>query len=93
MGLIVQSFFMNWLLALEILYAAALVFVCLRIIFDGRNNTKSLAYILLVIFIPLLGMFFYFSFGINYRKRKIYSKKIIQNADMARRLRETIYSH
>ncbi|MBL7735569.1 MAG: cardiolipin synthase [Chitinophagaceae bacterium] len=84
---------MNWLLALEILYAAALIFVCLRIIFDGRNNTKSLAYILLVIFIPLLGMFFYFSFGINYRKRKIYSKKIIQNADMARRLRETIYSH
>lgn len=84
---------MNWLLIFEILYVAVLILVCLRIIFDGRNNTKSLAYILLVIFIPLLGMFFYFSFGINYRKRKIYSKKIVQNADMARRLRENIYSH
>lgn len=84
---------MNWLLTLEILYAIVLILVCLRIIFDGRNNTKSLAYILLAIFVPVAGMLFYFSFGINYRKRKIYSKKLFEDAEIAQRLREDIYSH
>lgn len=66
----------KWILILEVLYVVLLVFVCLRIIWDTRSVTKSLAYLLLVIFVPILGMIVYFSFGINYRKRKIYSKKL-----------------
>lgn len=49
---------------------------CLRIIWDTRSVSKTLAYLMLVIFIPILGMVFYFSFGVNYRKRKIYNKKL-----------------
>src|SRR5689334_23089412 len=77
---------MNWLLVYEIVYIVVLVLVCLRIIYDTRSNTKTLAYLLLVIFLPLIGIFFYFSFGINYRKRKMYSKKLVLNDAMAKDL-------
>jgi cardiolipin synthase len=38
-----------------------------------------MAYILLVFLIPIGGALIYFSFGVNYRRRKIFSKKIIAN--------------
>lgn len=66
---------MNWLTVLQIIYVLIIILVSLRIIYDTRSTTKTLAYILLVIFLPLIGFYIYFSFGINYRKRKIYSKK------------------
>ena len=71
---------MNWILILEIIYILFLIAVSLRIIYDTQTVTKTLAYLLLVIFLPLLGIFIYFSFGINYRKNKLYSKKIIQDS-------------
>lgn len=69
---------MNWLLILEILYLLIIIAVCIRIIYDTHSTTKTLAYVLLVIFVPIFGMFFYFSFGINYRKRKIYNKSLFE---------------
>ena len=81
---------MTWLLVYEIIYIVVLVLVCLRIMYDTRSNTKTLAYLLLVIFLPLIGIFFYFSFGINYRKRKMYTKKLVLNDIMAKELREYI---
>ena len=73
---------MNWLLIAEIIYFVILVLVCLRIVYDTRSTTKTLAYLLLAIFVPFGGMLFYFSFGINYRKRKMYSKKLIADDSM-----------
>ncbi len=73
-----------------IAYLVILILVCLRIIYDTRNTAKALAYLLLTIFIPVVGMAFYFSFGINYRVRKMYSKKLIQDDGMARKLEENI---
>ncbi len=84
---------MNWLLILEIIYFVILVLVCLRIIYDTRTNTKTLAYLLLAIFVPFGGMLFYFSFGINYRKRKIYTKKLIADESMSAKLKENIYRY
>lgn len=67
----------KWIFIAEALYFLALVGTCIRIVYDTRSVTKTLAYLLLVIFLPVLGMVFYFSFGINYRKRKIYTKKLL----------------
>ncbi|MFT4061178.1 MAG: cardiolipin synthase [Edaphocola sp.] len=55
------------------------VFTILRIIRDTKDATKTLAYILLVFLVPVLGSIIYFSFGVNYRKRKLFSKKIATN--------------
>lgn len=67
---------MNWLLFTELIYILILIAVCIRIIFDTRSSTKASAYILLVIFLPILGILIYFIVGINYRKRKLYSKNL-----------------
>jgi cardiolipin synthase len=58
------------------LYIAILIYTLLRMLFDTNNSTKALAYILLVITLPVAGIIVYFSFGINYRKHKIYSKQL-----------------
>jgi len=70
---------MNWILILDVVYVIILILVCLRIIYDTTSTNKTLAYLLLVVFIPVAGMLFYFSFGINYRKRRVYSKKLIED--------------
>ena len=64
--------------------------VCVRIIYDTNSTVKTLAYLLLAIFLPLFGIFFYFSFGINYRKRELYSKKIINDDNLWNQIKENI---
>ena len=66
----------NWTLIFQIIYIIILVLVCLRIIYDTRSPTKTLAYLLFAIFVPFFGMAFYFAFGTNYRKRKLYTNKL-----------------
>lgn len=81
---------MDWLLLGLILYAVIIVGICLRIIYDTNSNDKALAYILVAIFVPLLGVAIYFAFGINYRKEKLYSKKIVSDKATLETLRERI---
>lgn len=77
---------MSWMLILEIVYVLVLILVSLQIIYDTTSNNKTLAYLLLVIFIPLVGILFYFSFGINYRKRRLFSRKLIEDDELRMKL-------
>lgn len=79
---------MNWLLFAEVAYLIVLFAVALRVVYDSTNVTKTLAYLLLILFIPFFGMLIYFGIGINYRKRKIYSKKLIEDDELARSLEQ-----
>lgn len=67
----------EWIPILTILYILLVIGVCLRIIYDTRSVNKTLAYLLTTVFLPFIGIAFYFSFGVNYRKRKIYNKKLV----------------
>jgi len=84
---------LNWLLIIELLYLLVLVIVCVRIIYDTDSTAKTLAYLLLAIFLPLFGIFFYFSFGINYRKRELYSKKIINDDKLWTQIKENVSTY
>lgn len=84
---------MNWLLATEIAYITIVVLVCLRVIYQTRSTTKALSYLLLVIFLPIIGILFYFSFGTNYRKRKIYNKKLIADEHLSKRVTDNISTY
>jgi cardiolipin synthase len=72
------------------------VFTIIRIIIDTRNTAKTMLYIILVLLFPIGGTIFYFAFGINYRKHKMFSKKIISNEDLSnaieRRIEKDAYS-
>jgi cardiolipin synthase len=83
----------DWPVLFEIAYILFLIFVCMRIIYDTRSTNKALSYLLFAVFVPFLGMLFYFLFGINYRKRKIYSKKLSENDELANKIREDIYRY
>src|SRR5689334_4190494 len=84
---------MNWMLLYEIVYPLVVVLVCIRIIYETQHQAKTLAYLLLVIFFPLVGIFIYFSFGINYRKRKIYSKKLTEDVSLSDKLNQDMLRH
>ena len=77
---------MKWILFGEIAYILVIIFVIFRLLYDTRSSTKALAYILLILFVPFLGIIFYFSVGINYRKRKLYSKKIVEDGQIRARI-------
>jgi cardiolipin synthase len=83
---------MNWILVAEILYIIILVLVCARVVYDTQSTTKTLAYLLLVIFVPFAGIIIYFSIGINYRKRKMYSKNLLNNSLLEKQLENRIRS-
>lgn len=70
----------------EIIYFILVILTIIKIIYDTRNSAKSLAYILVVVFIPVVGMFIYFSFGENYRKRKFYQRKNANNLHLYKEL-------
>lgn len=57
---------------------------------DTDNTAKTLAYILLVCLLPIGGAIIYFTFGINYRKRKIFSKKVISNESLLSEIEITL---
>lgn len=84
---------MSWLIFFEILYGVLLVLVCLRIIYDTRSTAKTLAYLLFAIFVPVAGMVFYLLFGVNYRNKKMYSKKLVANEEIGVKIREKIYNY
>lgn len=72
----------NWALVLQVFYSIITIAVCIRIVIDTRSIPKALAYLMLVVFVPVAGMIFYFSFGVNYRKRKMYNKKLRLDKDL-----------
>lgn len=67
-----------------------MLLVCLRVIFETHSSTKTLAYLLFCIFIPVVGIFFYLAFGINYWKIKVYSKKAVHDENLLRQLKKNI---
>ncbi|TXD47217.1 cardiolipin synthase [Polaribacter sp. IC073] len=84
---------MNWIIALQITYILLIILVIVRVLYDTRSSTKALAYILFIVFVPIIGVLFYFYFGINYRKRKLYSKKIVQDAPLRRLIKSEIKTY
>lgn len=80
----------SWILLLEIVYTLIVIATCLRIIYDTHSTSKTLAYLMLTVFFPILGIIIYFCVGTNYRKRKLYSKKIVKNEIMQRHIERQI---
>lgn len=59
-----------------IVYTLIIILVCLRVVVNSTTSSKALAYLLLIITFPIIGIVFYLSFGFNYRKNKLYNRKL-----------------
>ncbi len=78
---------MKWTYIGLIAYILVVIFVCLRVVYETRSATKTMAYLMLCIFVPVGGIIFYILFGINYWRRKLYDKKSGEDKKMLDKLK------
>ena len=67
---------MNLHILFSVFYLIILAYTILRILLDTHSTSKTLAYLLMVLFLPFLGVVLYFSIGINYRHKR-YNQKAV----------------
>jgi len=70
---------MDFNIILSIIYVLLIIATAVVIIYETDSNTKALGYLLAVLFLPVIGIIVYFSVGQNYRKRKLYHKKLLDS--------------
>lgn len=71
------------------IYILFILAVCVKIIMDTTSVSKTLGYLVLIVFLPLFGVILYLSLGVNYRNKAMYDKKLEYNGD----LKEEIYQY
>ncbi|MEJ8843304.1 cardiolipin synthase [Lacibacter sp. H375] len=79
---------MHWVYIIGGVYLLILMAVCLRIIYETRSATKTMAYLLLAVFIPVGGIVFYLLFGVNFWKTKAYSNKSDEDEKLLEHLKK-----
>ncbi|MBO4827263.1 MAG: cardiolipin synthase [Prevotella sp.] len=65
--------YVHWLILL--LYGLLVVGTMIAVLMDNRQPAKTMAWLLVLTFIPLLGVFLYFFFGQNTRKERFISQQ------------------
>ena len=81
---------MTWYSIGIALYILIIAAVLLRILFETHSTSKTMAYILLCLLLPVFGVIFYLIFGINYWTKKRYSKKMKENTGILQNLKNNI---
>ncbi len=66
-------FYINWILFL--IYGLVALGVGVTVLMENRQPTKALVWLLVLVFIPVVGIILYFFFGQNTRKERIISQQ------------------
>lgn len=64
------------------IYLLSMIVLSISIMLENRNPSSTIAYLLTLIFLPVLGLIIYLIFGQNFRKKKIFSRKIQKDNTM-----------
>lgn len=68
---VIWLFIKQWYwIPLTIIY----VFVAVTILIENRKPEKTIAWILVIIFVPVIGLIFYFFFGQQFKREKIFTR-------------------
>lgn len=78
-----------WQILIGLNYVLALSAV-ITILFKKLNPTKTLSYIIALLVFPYVGLIFYYLFGQEYRKTKIFSRKNILNQSVVRKIQDEL---
>lgn len=65
----------NIAFTLAIAYYLLVIGIAVGVILDNRSPAKTLAYLLVLLFMPVIGLVVYYMFGQNLRKQKLFSRK------------------
>ena len=61
--------------SLYVIYLITIIGTILVIVSENRNPVKSIAWIVVLLFLPIVGLVFYFFFGQEYRRQHMISRK------------------
>lgn len=62
-------------IVLSIVYKIIVVVAILHVLMDNRQPAKTMAWVMVIFFVPIVGILFYLFFGINTRKERIISER------------------
>ena len=71
---------------LKVFYIVTIVFMVILVIQQRGDPMKTIAWLMVVTLVPLLGIILYFFFGKNYRKEKIFSRKELADSEQIKML-------
>jgi len=80
---------MNWNIfwrIFSLVFLVTAIPVAVMIILEKRSPFKTIAWILVLILIPIIGLVFYLFFGQEYRKQKLFSRRGIKSLSKMRKL-------
>ncbi len=65
--------YIHWIFI--VLYAMVIVSIMLTVLMDNRQPAKTMAWVLVLLFVPVVGIVFYIFFGQNTRKMRLISQR------------------
>lgn len=65
---------------LSTIFAVTIVLMIIVLVLENENPVQTLAWILVLIYIPVVGFIFYLFFGRNWRKERLFSRKGLEDA-------------
>ena len=65
----------SWKLILFTVYQVVVIMTIIHVVMDNRQPAKTMAWALVIWFIPVVGIVFYLFFGINTRKERLVSQR------------------
>ena len=69
-------------------YCIVAILVMVRVVLNNRDTVKTLAWILVFIFLPILGLIIYFFFGRDTRKAKMIGRRMLSQIQQRRQLND-----
>lgn len=68
-----------WTILIAIIMFIFFCFAAIVIVLENKNPSKTLAWLVVMTFIPIVGFFFYLMFGQNFRKKRKFRKKELED--------------
>ena len=66
---------MHWLNVIFLIWQVIAILAVIHVVMDNRQPAKTMAWALVIWFIPVVGLIFYLFFGINTRKERYVSER------------------
>lgn len=75
-----------YLYVIGLLYLLIIIYTVIKILLDTQSTPKTLAYIMLVVFVPFLGVIFFYAFGGDYRHIDLTFKRYEESVLLTRQI-------
>lgn len=72
--------------ALSIVFTLTMIGAVLIVVLENKEPVKAMAWILVLVLLPVIGIIFYIFFGRNFRKERLFSRKEVQDSEQIQRL-------